>query len=208
MYALGLRRFVADDASLSRKVRVELGGIGALVVGTWAYRLWLWSLHSGRFGVYNTWLPSWLDHFALGMGLAVASVWFADRRGASAPAALGRRWAPAVCWTIAGLSFWLVSTQLGVAVNYARFTERDEMVVHVFYAIVAFFLLLPGVFGPQDRGLIRRFLANRLVQLVGLISYGVYLWHELLIIKFREWAWPVTTPRRYQRFGVSGRCRL
>ena len=186
LYALVLRRAARDDTSPRRIVHIELAGIAALVVITWVYRLWLWSLHSGRFGVYNTWLPSWLDHFALGMLLAVGSVWFADRR--AVPAGLGRRWAPAVCWTIAGVSFWLVSTQLGVAVNYALFTERDEMIVHVFYAIVAFFFLLPGVFGPQDAGLVRRFLANRVVQLIGLISYGVYLWHELLIIKFREWA--------------------
>jgi len=54
--------------------------------------------------------------------------------------------------------------------------------------VVAFFFLLPGVFGPQDQGLIRRFLRNRAVQFVGLVSYGVYLWHELLIRKLREWA--------------------
>lgn len=187
IYAVVQRHVVRDDAALGRKARAELIGVAALIVITWAYRLWLWSRHTDRFGVYNTWLPSWLDHFALGMLLAVASVWFTQQRRGT-PGGLDRRWAPAVCWTISGVSFWLVSTQLGVAVNYALFTERDEMVVHVFYAVVAFFLLLPGIFGPQDKGLIRRFLANRLVQLVGLISYGVYLWHELLIIKLREWA--------------------
>lgn len=184
-YALLQRRVVRDAAPASRKLRAELVGVLILVAVTWIYRLWLWSLHTDRFGVYNTWLPSWLDHFALGMLLAVGSVWFA-RRGT--PSWLMHRWMPAVSWLGAATAFWLVSTQLGVAVNYALFTERDEMVVHVFYAIVAVLLVLPGVFGPQDRGLIRRALANRGVQSVGLISYGVYLWHELLIIKFREWA--------------------
>ena len=61
--------------------------------------------------------------------LAIASVWFADRR-TKAPLGLDRRGAPALCWIVAAVSFWLVSTQLGVAVNYALFTERDEMVVH------------------------------------------------------------------------------
>jgi len=186
-YALVQRRAAGNRSSPERRVRVELVGVGTLVVITWVYRLWLWSLHTDRFGVYNTWLPSWLDHFALGMLLAIASVWFADRR-TKAPLGLDRRGAPALCWIVAAVSFWLVSTQLGVAVNYALFTERDEMVVHVLYAIVAFFLLLPGIFGPQEKGLIRRFLANRVVQLIGLVSYGVYLWHELLIIKLREWA--------------------
>ena len=186
-YALLQRRVVRDAAPASRKLRAELVGVLILVAVTWIYRLWLWSLHTDRFGVYNTWLPSWLDHFALGMLLAVASVWVADRRSRS-PAGLDRPWAPAVCWLVAGTAFWFVSTRMGVAVDYSLFTERDEMVVHVFYAVVAFFVLLPGVFGPQHQGAVRRFLGNRVVQFIGLVSYGVYLWHELLIIKFREWA--------------------
>ncbi|HEV3226979.1 MAG TPA: acyltransferase [Acidimicrobiales bacterium] len=187
LYAYAQRRTTRDDATQEHKLRAELVGLGVLVVVTWGYRLWLWSLHSDRFGVYNTWLPSWLDHFALGMLLAVGSVWVAERRRA-APFALDRRWAPAVCWLVSGLAFWTVCTRLGVAVNYTLFTVRDEMVVHVFYAIVAFFLLLPGVFGSQRVGVIRRLLANRVVQLLGLVSYGIYLFHELWIIRLREWA--------------------
>ena len=185
LYAYLIRRAVRDEADPRRKLRVELIGIAVLVAITWLYR---WALaNTDRFGVYNTWLPSWLDHFGLGMLLAVTSVWCADRRR-RAPAGLERRWAPAACWVVTGVAFWLVSMKMGVAVNFAEFTTRDEMVCHVMYAIVAFFFLLPGVFGPQDKGLIRRFLRNRAVQFVGLVSYGVYLWHELLIIKFREWA--------------------
>jgi peptidoglycan/LPS O-acetylase OafA/YrhL len=46
------------------------------------------------------------------------------------------------------------------------------------YAATAFFLLLPAVFGPQDQGLVRRLLRSRAMVAGGLISYGVYLWHE------------------------------
>lgn len=186
LYAFVLRRAVRHDAEPRRKLQAELVGIAALVAITWLYR-WLISQHTEHFGVYNTWLPSWLDHFGLGMLLAVTSVLCAER-GSRAPAGLERRWAPVVCWVVAGVAFWLVSMKMGVAVNLVEFTTRDEMVCHVMYAIVAFFFLLPGVFGPQDKGLIRRFLRNRIVQFVGLVSYGVYLWHELLIIKLREWA--------------------
>ena len=186
LYAFVLRRAVRHDAEPRRKLQAELVGIAALIAITWLYR-WLISQHTEHFGVYNTWLPSWLDHFGLGMLLAVTSVLCAER-GSRAPAGLERRWAPVVCWVVAGVAFWLVSMKMGVAVNLVEFTTRDEMVCHVMYAIVAFFFLLPGVFGPQDKGLIRRFLRNRIVQFVGLVSYGVYLWHELLIIKLREWA--------------------
>jgi peptidoglycan/LPS O-acetylase OafA/YrhL len=188
IYALAQRRLVPDPVSRERKLRAELIGIAVLVVVAWAYRAFLASRHSTLFGVYNTWLPSWLDHFGFGMLLATVSAWKSEQHDERAPAGLDRRGAPAVCWAIAAIAFWLVATQLDVAVKNTLYTVRDEMVVHVFYAIVAFFILLPGIFGPSDRGLIRRVLGNRVVQYVGLVSYGVYLWHELWIIKYRRWA--------------------
>ena len=61
------------------------------------------------------------------------------------------------------------------------------MLRHVLYGATAFFLLLPGIFGPQDRGGIRKFLQLRVVVAIGLISYGIYLWHELWINEFLAW---------------------
>ena len=43
------------------------------------------------------------------------------------------------------------------------------------------FLLLPAVFGPQDRGLIRRGLRSWPMASLGVISYGVYVWHQTLL---------------------------
>ena len=43
------------------------------------------------------------------------------------------------------------------------------------------------MFGPQDRGLIRGLLKVRPLALVGLVSYGVYLWHEAGIELFMRW---------------------
>jgi peptidoglycan/LPS O-acetylase OafA/YrhL len=51
----------------------------------------------------------------------------------------------------------------------------------------SFFSLLPGIFGPQDRGAIRRLLRSRVVQALGVVSYGIYLWHENWIEKFLDW---------------------
>jgi peptidoglycan/LPS O-acetylase OafA/YrhL len=45
---------------------------------------------------------------------------------------------------------------------------------------------MPGVFGPQGSGLIRRFLRFPAVQWVGLVSYGIYLWHESAIELVQE----------------------
>lgn len=53
--------------------------------------------------------------------------------------------------------------------------------------MVAFFLLLPAVFGPQDRSPIRRFLTSWPMASLGLISYGLYLWHLNMINLFMDW---------------------
>ena len=49
------------------------------------------------------------------------------------------------------------------------------------YGLFALFLLLPAVFGPQDRGLVRRFLRCWPMASLGVISYGIYLWHQTWI---------------------------
>jgi len=66
-------------------------------------------------------------------------------------------------------------------------TLAQDMGVHYFYLAVGLFFLLPGIFGPQRVGLIRHVLENRVVQLLGLISYGLYLWNETLLEKYIEW---------------------
>jgi peptidoglycan/LPS O-acetylase OafA/YrhL len=60
-------------------------------------------------------------------------------------------------------------------------TPGQWMIRQVLYGATAFFLLLPAVFGPQDEGLVRRLLRSRVFVFVGLISYGIYLWHEGVI---------------------------
>jgi len=43
------------------------------------------------------------------------------------------------------------------------------------------------VFGPQQRGLIRRGLSSRPAVALGVISYGIYLWHETWMLKVLDW---------------------
>ena len=56
------------------------------------------------------------------------------------------------------------------------------------YGLFAFFLLLPAVFGPQDRGLVRRLLSAWPVASLGVVSYGVYLWHVAWLVEIFRWA--------------------
>ena len=89
VYALVQHRVVTDEAPTERRYHAELVGIAVLVVIAWSWRLVTWHLQSRYYGLYNTWLPAWLDQFGLGMLLAVVSARWAQH--ASGPTAAARR---------------------------------------------------------------------------------------------------------------------
>ena len=66
-------------------------------------------------------------------------------------------------------------------------TPRVNLARQELYGVFAFLLLLPAVFGPQDGTLIRRLLRSWPMVSLGVISYGIYLWHLNLIDEFLKW---------------------
>jgi peptidoglycan/LPS O-acetylase OafA/YrhL len=88
---------------------------------------------------------------------------------------------PGACWALAGVAYWAVSTRVHLTLGVGADGPQQWMARQVLYAATAFFLLLPAVFGPQDQGLVRRLLRSRVMVAGGLISYGIYLWHEGVI---------------------------
>jgi peptidoglycan/LPS O-acetylase OafA/YrhL len=132
-------------------------------------------------------LPSFLDQFALGMGLAVVSAWI-EQRG-SAP-----RWvqrfdrAPGLSWAFAALAFYLVSKRIGISPRFFAPMGRWQYLGREWlYAAVAFGLLAPAVIGDQTRGLPRRILSLRVLAWLGLISYGIYLWQTTVLAQLQRW---------------------
>ena len=169
----------------ARQLRVEMVGLGALVAISFGWRIAVLSGHSLLEATMPNWLPAYLDQFALGMFLAVISAWYSttDRR----PAWLWHPAMPWVSWSLAAAAFVGVSniglpltpvTASPVGVSLARQT---------LYGVFAFCMVAPAVFGPQDRGLLRRFLRLRLVAAAGVVSYGVYLWHEAWLHMYLRW---------------------
>ncbi len=111
-----------------------------------------------------------------------------DAGGAREPEVLGRPWVPAASWAAALVCFWVVSRDLHLPrVPVYEATLGQALGRQLLYGAFAFFLLVPAVFGPQDRGLIRRALRSRPAVAVGVISYGVYLWHETWMLKVLDW---------------------
>jgi peptidoglycan/LPS O-acetylase OafA/YrhL len=132
------------------------------------------------------WLPSYLDLFAMGMGLALLSAWSVRQTTRNRVVDLiGRR--PWVWWLLAAVTFWIVCFQVGLPRDLALLTGRQLMVRQFLYGLTALFLLVPAAFGPPHRGGVRAFLQWRPIAYIGLVSYGVYLWQEAWIPQVMSW---------------------
>jgi peptidoglycan/LPS O-acetylase OafA/YrhL len=188
-----------------RQLRAELLGVLGLFVASFGFRYWVLHIpltvvrHGHLVPVCSpncatnpplstlmySWLPSYLDLFALGMLLAVLSAWFTEH--ASEPTWLSRRWVPWASWGGALVVYWVVSHVVNDAAIIYIVPPRINLARQELYGLFAFLLLIPAVFGPQDRSLIRRFLQCWPMAALGVISYGIYLWHLNLIDEFLDW---------------------
>lgn len=126
------------------------------------------------------WLPAYLDWFAAGMLLAVVEV---RRRLPSPPRTVrvvDRAGADTVtCLVIAVSAFAIAVTPVGGAYDLSPTSPAQLLLKHVLYLVAAFFLLLPGVMHAGDGW--PRALATSVPHRVGLVSYGIFLWHLVLL---------------------------
>jgi peptidoglycan/LPS O-acetylase OafA/YrhL len=132
-------------------------------------------------------LPAYLDHFALGMGLAVLSVWLERRDELPSMLRPFDRF-PALAWGVAAVAFWAVATQIGTTARFFEpYSNTQYMERHMLYGLVALGLIVPAVIGDQSRGLVRKILANRVLLYLGLISYGIYLYGGAATVQLDRW---------------------
>jgi peptidoglycan/LPS O-acetylase OafA/YrhL len=169
-----------------------LVGLGILYVLGVAFRVVVLAL-VGRGAKALLWLPAYLDWFALGMALAVGVAWVdLGRRIPRVVAWLARQ--AVLCWLLAFALYWaLVSLNgpLGLDVETASFTMARFLLA----GSSALFLLLPGVYGDQERGLGATVFGNAAAQGAGAISYGIYLWHTIWIAEIVKWIRHDSYPR-------------
>ncbi len=168
--------------TVDQRVRRHYVGLAVLyAVGVGVRSLLRAGDHSIGYGT----LAANCDLFALGMALAVASA-AAQVRG-RAPGGFARTVGeqPGVAWLAAACCYAGVVT-LRYPDGFDPPTVSQEVLRQALFGFVAALLVAPGVFGPQDQGLVRRFLRWRPLVGAGIVSYGIYLWHLTVMIKLDE----------------------
>lgn len=160
------------------QLRVELLGLAALAVGSTLANLMLIRIgvSDSRFAQLGTWLPFRIGDFVPGMVLAVLSAHVAHH-GLQWPAWTRRAPFALASWAGALVVFWFVSTQLDLPM-FPTFTPSQAFAVRVLYVAIATLFLVPAVLHRSERGLVPAVLANPVAVWLGLVSYGIYIWHE------------------------------
>jgi peptidoglycan/LPS O-acetylase OafA/YrhL len=153
------------DRVVRRMVRREILILLALGLASGVLRAYMGESHH-NYGFPTAMLPSTFLWFVPGMMLAVWSV--AGNRVLD-PRHGGR------CWLIAGGGFVLFT---GLAMAGVPRYVSDALIV----PLIAFFLLTPAVVEhPTQRTVPQRVLGNRVLLWLGLVSYGIYLYHATLM---------------------------
>jgi peptidoglycan/LPS O-acetylase OafA/YrhL len=164
---------------------LEAGCLAALGIGGYVARMLFTQAPDMTRSLSFLWLPANLDLFAAGMLMAVLHAWITGP-GRDSPWAgrvhrvLGG--APIV-WAAAFVALYaLYAWKVGPApfeTGYQGFAwQRRQFVV----SLLAAFLIAPMVFGRSGDGTasrdpVRRFWELKPIHWVGLVSYGLYLWH-------------------------------
>lgn len=186
-----VRAAASRTAGAAGRLRVELAAAGVLMAVAYAYR-WVVvndlpreaAVIDGRL----TWLPIHLNVFGLGMALAALHHWGQVRPAGRRTAVRALDRVPATAWwAVAAVSYWYVSVRLGLPLSAGAHDPGEYMAREVLYTLVALGVMLPAVFGPQDRGPVRRVLRWRPLAAVGVLTYGVFLWHEWAIDLWIDW---------------------
>jgi peptidoglycan/LPS O-acetylase OafA/YrhL len=154
--------------------------LGAMLIFSVGWRLYF-MLEVGGMDNELLWLPAFLDWFAAGMILA----WLRER-----PAPLPQ-WlrdlarTPGACWSLALAGFWLTTTKIAGPFGLEGPTTQQALFKHMIFLVLATLLLLPAVFGDTAAAW-RRVACNRFFTWLGQVSFGIFLWHPMLMEAIRR----------------------
>jgi peptidoglycan/LPS O-acetylase OafA/YrhL len=159
-----------------RTVAVLCAG-GAVITGGWLAAMaagWL------DMGLHTMWFPAFAAWFAAGMALATVHVAVelgGTGRLSRVVTEAGR--APLTCWALAAGLFVIAGTPLTGPRDLGEPTPAQFGCRMVLFLGVAVAVVLPAAFaGP---GPVRSALSSPVAHWLGLVSYGLFLWHPLVL---------------------------
>jgi peptidoglycan/LPS O-acetylase OafA/YrhL len=183
LFALVASR-VTRGARMGVWLRRELALLAVLYLGAVGFRAW--TLRNGApLGLPAGSLPGTFDWFAIGMTLAVTSVAL-DEAGTEPRSALIRGNRSLLAWGAAAGLFALLVWGIGLPTvsPFAptfRVTQAQHFEEHLLMGLVALLVVMPAVFGDLTGGAVRALLRSRPAAYLGLISYGIFLWHGPIV---------------------------
>jgi peptidoglycan/LPS O-acetylase OafA/YrhL len=169
-----------------RPLAVELGGLAVLfAIGIIA----IVALANGLDAPWVMVLPQHLGAFALGMLLAVVSTHPWSTETSARVERIGR---DAWIWWLGALAAFVAIPAVLRLDPLSAPNAAQAIGLNICQMIVGVCIVVPAVLGPQDRGAIRRMLRSRPAVYLGLVSYGIYLWHWYILRIVADWfGWPL-----------------
>ena len=159
--------------------------VGSLALGlaglTWT--AWVQSTDVLDSSIATLWLPGYLPWFGVGLALGFVVAAHRARQGGAISRALhGMARAPWSTWGVALGVFLVASTPMAGPRGLAEFRSPTEALAKTtLYTLVVALILIPATFGSQ--GVAHRILVSPPMRWLGRISYGIFLWH-LIVLAF------------------------
>lgn len=151
---------------------------GALVTAGWLILMGFGIVDTA---VHTTWLPSYAAWFCGGIVLAVAHVALQTRTGPAALRVLDDlAAAPVACWAMAVGLLAIATTPIAGPPDLAEPTAAEFAVKLTLYLAVGTLIMIPVAFGEQKTRVHQAF-GSASARWLGLVSYGLFLWHPLVI---------------------------
>ncbi len=171
---------LAQGRSTSQRMLLLWGLCAIGVVFSMVSRLAVDGLELPGASIYRFTVLANADYFAGGMALAVLMV---GAQRSTRFAALHSRMFTRPGWWYAGGAFtlWVASTQLDAPLGLAMGSTDIEFARHGAYFVIAVLVVAPACCSTDPTTWSARFLGSRPLVFLGMVSYGLYLWHQIFL---------------------------